>query len=244
MDPHRFDALTELIAGNRRGFLRGFGAVVASVLLLRGGDPAVARCRRVCHRRNGRTVCRRVCAPIVTPPCPGGQTDCPLYIPPKCSVVCRHVNRRRVCRRRCTQGINTFQCYDLQTDLANCGSCGTACPAGTTGCRSGRCCQLDDTPCPSSCAPGATCAGCCTGTCRFEGLCGALAACREAGEQCPGGCIGGQECRSCCQGYCGSGTRCCIPTDDPCPAGCDPAGSCTACCSGECAATGLCGQIG
>jgi hypothetical protein len=244
MDSARFDALTKELVRHRRGFLRGIGAVVASALLLRDGESAAALCRRVCHRFRGRTVCRRVCPPRVPQRCPTGQTDCPLYIPPRCARVCRRVNRRRVCRRRCTPGINTFQCYDLQTDLANCGGCGSACPAGTTGCRLGRCCQRDDTSCPGSCTPGASCAGCCTGFCRFEGLCGALSACRAAGEPCPGGCIGGRECRSCCEGFCGSGTRCCVQTDDPCPAGCDPAGSCAGCCSGECTGNAMCGQIG
>ncbi len=241
MDGHRFDSLTRQAALRRRGFLHGLTVAVVLLLGRLGGGDVDAACRRVCRRRNGRTVCRRVCPPNVPPGCATGLTACAVTIPAICRPVCRRVRNRRICRVRCTPGSSSTTCRNLQTDLAHCGQCDAACPPGTTGCRGGRCCQLDDTACPATCVPGTACAGCCTGFCRFEGLCGALVACRADGEGCPGGCFANRECRSCCHGYCGSGTRCCIQTGDPCPTTCESDTDCAACCEGICNSDGICG---
>lgn len=115
----------------------------------------------------------------------------------------------------CYGGSSPSVCTSFQTDEANCGACGHACPAGQT-CTSGTC----------QCPPGQTlCAGTCVDTNSDPNNCGAC------GTVCPSGatCTGGA-----CSSLCGNGVL------DPGEA-CDPPGSTcgtSGICSPDCSCQG------
>jgi hypothetical protein len=127
-------------------------------------------------------------------------------------------------------------CYDLRSDVSNCGRCGTKCAAGQV-CTAGAC------KCPDGSTGDCTPAGCptgqasCSGTCRD--LSGDPANCGKCGTACPGGqvCASGQCMLSCPSGETDCGGSCRDLTTDTahcgtCSTACDAGQLCSA---GKCA---------
>lgn len=104
-------------------------------------------------------------------------------------------------------------CVDLQTDINNCGACGTKCASGET-CKDGACAGCNP-PCASgkSCCEGGTicCEICCEDVC------------------CPSG-------ESCVEGVCATCTPPCTAGQTCCGGSCCPAGR--ICCDQKCCAAG------
>jgi hypothetical protein len=122
--------------------------------------------------------------------CPDG------YVPCKGACVPDTPSERRKCRE-CEQGLSECDdhCTNLNSDPANCGSCGNQCAPGST-CCSGNCVDLslDDNSncgsCGNKCAPGTTCcSGKCVGIDYDDNNCGAC------GKKCSSG-------TTCCSGTC------------------------------------------
>jgi hypothetical protein len=162
--------------------------------------------------------CNDTCTDIQTDPKNCG--DCGIVCPPgetcvtgKCTcgavVVCAAADT-------CCTANGVSACTDLQTDSANCGSCGNACPTGEL-CVGGAC---------GGCG-GVTCAAgtiCCNGTCTDTS--GDPLNCGSCGNACPSS--GPQWC---CDGVCTN-----VEADDPnhcgnCTVNCEGTG---VCCSGSC----------
>jgi hypothetical protein len=117
---------------------------------------------------------------------------------------------------KCRQGENVCgagtaaRCRNLNTDTANCGTCGTKCTAGTQICRNGRCCTPDGSTCPAGCGPGGRCGRCCSGVCRLDGTCGTVTGteCLATLQDCPSGCTASEACPGCCDGTCNRDGKC------------------------------------
>lgn len=196
MDGSRFDQLARAMAGRRtrRGFLGGLAALAAGAAGLRATE---AKCPPgAVAASGGRCICKatgREPGPTGCP-CPTGQTSC--------------------------DGGAT--CKDLNSDLANCGTCGNACAAGQV-CLAGVC----------RCTPGTCPNGCCdtAGLCRTStnGTCGlggaacdvcvastgeacvnGACACDQAACAAIGGCCAGGTCRASGNATCGTTGGACI----------------------------------
>lgn len=148
---------------------------------------------------------------------------------------------------RCVLTVCGVSCVDLNTDVANCGACGTRCvepTGGAAACRAGRCtvaCASGYHPCNGGCAPDvstATCGTSCTpcptlanGSPTCDGArCGIT--CNPGFHPCGAGCVSDASPATC-------GSSC-----SPCPA---PAGGTATCVAGACgvscnAGTHLCGS--
>lgn len=161
MDDTRFDALVRQVGSSRRGLLRMVSGLVAGFLMLLRGGGTQARCRHVCHRRNGRRVCHRRCSPKRK----GLGT----------------LGRCRERREACTTDAN---CCGGNTDRVACDVISSFKAKGLCGPSflGNRCCTTEGWECTSSC----DCCGsmaCLNGTCRY-GLPGQIC---EINAQCLAG---------------------------------------------------------
>lgn len=188
MDPSRFDGLARGIAGftSRRTTLAGLLAGLA-VPLLGDGESEARKHRNKRRREHGR------------------DRDANE----KQGRAGHDVNAEKKKKKKCKPPTTTCgkKCFNLQTDRANCGACGKACPAGIA-CVNGACAV------PANCGAGGACTGgetCCAGICVDTdsdsencGQCGDT--CRD-GETCSGGnCVCGSDTcagnETCCSGAC------------------------------------------
>ncbi|MEI8255061.1 MAG: hypothetical protein WCJ30_05250 [Deltaproteobacteria bacterium] len=103
-------------------------------------------------------------------------------------------------------------CVDLQTDRANCGACGTACPTGSA-CTGGACGAVGT--CPGVCTPGqagGACGNCGTLTCdaNCQWVCAGGGRCSpgDTGASCGGCSLGTQTCNASCGWRCVGGGAC------------------------------------
>lgn len=161
MDGHRFDRLTRTLAvpTGRRRFLKTLaGALLGGTAAIRIADGTAAACPSgQVAASGGRCLCKTTGRAPVNGACPcgAGQTDCGGGV-----------------------------CEDLSSDLANCGTCGGACPDPERQiCRAGQCwCLPGLTQCGNRCVDLLTDSdncGACTnrcpdptpGTCEKERIC-------------------------------------------------------------------------
>lgn len=149
--------------------------------------------------------------------CPGGCADGEGCFQGKC-VMTRCPAGFTDCYGTCGDLSGTSYscaCFDLNTDPANCGSCGNACGAGTT-CQAGGCvtvCPTGLIDCPVACIPEVGCNPCVDLSSDPQNCGGCGNACGQAqtcqGGQCVGGCASGQ---LLCNGIC---QQCCDASDCP-----------------------------
>jgi len=199
MEDQRFDELTKRVASSvsRRTALKA--ALIAGVggfLGLGGTEVASADAGKCLGDKCelNKQCCTGVCDPNTqTCACPGGQTNC------------------------------SGNCLNLQTDSANCGACGNACPNGQA-CVGGVC-ECATTLCVT--VTGSIC-------------------CLAGQDCCKGQCVSLNTTQNCgaCGTVCGSGQACingtcqCAPGNNLCSVtnACIPANSC--CTSADCAVSG------
>jgi len=137
---------------------------------------------------------------IADGPCGGGGCN-PACRPDQ---VCNSSNQC-VCAPTRTECGNPPQCVNLQTDNANCGTCGNTCTSTQT-CQGGQCvnnaCPAGQTECPAG-------SGHCVDTQTDEANCGACGNACAAGQTCEGGvCTGGGTCSG-TEDPCSSKADCC-----------------------------------
>lgn len=146
MDDARFDALTRQVGSSRRGLLHMASGLVTGFLLLLHAGTTQARCRRVCHRRNGRRVCRKRCSPERQGP----------RLPNPCRELRATCTTDTTC---CGGNTNRVDCAFVDPFKAK-GLCGPAFLGN-------RCCTTEGWECTSPC----DCCGsmaCVNGTCRYS----------------------------------------------------------------------------
>ncbi len=190
MDPSRFDGLARGIAGftSRRTTLAGLLAGLA-VPLLGEGESEARKHRNKRRRDHGR--------------------DRDREANEKQGHAGHGVDAEKKKKKKCKPPTTTCgkKCFTLQTDRANCGACGKACPAGIA-CVNGACAI------PANCGAGGACTGgetCCADICVDTATdpenCGQCSdTCRD-GETCSGGnCVCGNDTcadnETCCSGAC------------------------------------------
>jgi hypothetical protein len=155
----------------------------------------------------------------------------------------------------CFGGSSPSICTNFETDVDNCGACGTVCPAGDV-CDSGTC------QCPT--AGQTNCSGTCTDTSTDANNCGSCGNVCSTGDTCTGGtCVspcppGDITCQGQCVdpntdpnncGACGTQCstgdvcatgNCCIPAGADLPGGCNPTTVLSCCGQICCVPRGVC----
>jgi hypothetical protein len=203
------------------------------------GDPDAATPADALTCPSGQQVCDARCVDVQTDPghcgacgtaCPNGET-CALG---RCGLQC--TPEQRVCTVT-EDGRTRRYCANVQTDLANCGACDTACPSGQS-CVAGQCRLV----CPSGqTACGATCHDLQTDLAH----CGACDAACAPGANATARCEAGRCARTCTAGFadcdgnaangCEADTRTSATHCGGCGMTCALAGATARCDNGACA---------